>query len=476
MSNLSVVFTPHPPIVIPEIGRGEEVKAKDTIEGMHKLGEFVQEMKPEVIIFITPHGNSFSNGTCILDKDIISGNFSNFGYPDIEFKKRSNRELSKKIYNKFEEEDYVSILMDDSLAKDYKTKVELDHGAMVPMYFIDLYYKEYEIVHITPGNTPLIENYYLGDYIQKAIEGEEKSVLLVCSGDLSHALKEEGPYKFHPKGEIFDEKVRNAILDKDPLSLISMENKLVQQAAQCGLRSFIMGFGFLDGIGYGSRVLSYEGPFGVGYLTGYLRSNDNIKNNSMIPKLGELSRGFYKEKTSKEDQYIKLARKAIEEYVKFGRKLDIDKYTREFTQGFIEEILNKKAGAFVSIHNQNMLRGCIGTIEPTQRNLLDEIIYNAINASGHDTRFHPIEEKELFDLDIKVDILKEPEPIDSIVQLDVKRYGVIVEKGHKRGLLLPNLEGVDSVEEQVEIAKTKANIGNQEKVKLYRFEVIRHEI
>ena len=134
----------------------------------------------------------------------------------------------------------------------------------------------------------------------------------------------------------------------------------------------------------------------------------------------------------------------------------------------------KRAGAFVSIHKQGSLRGCIGTILPTEDNVAAEIIQNAISASSFDPRFDPITADELKYLEINVDVLGEPEDIDSPSQLDVKRYGVIVSSGGKRGLLLPDLEGVDTVEDQIDIARRKAGIRPGERLKLQRFEVVRH--
>ena len=138
------------------------------------------------------------------------------------------------------------------------------------------------------------------------------------------------------------------------------------------------------------------------------------------------------------------------------------------------EMMDRKAGAFVSIHEHGMLRGCIGTILPTRNNLAEEIMQNAISASTRDPRFSPIRPEELPDLDINVDVLGEPEPISSPDQLDVKKYGVIVTKGDRRGLLLPDLPGVDTVKEQIAIAKEKAGISLEEEVELMRFEVVRH--
>ena len=134
----------------------------------------------------------------------------------------------------------------------------------------------------------------------------------------------------------------------------------------------------------------------------------------------------------------------------------------------------RRAGAFVSLKKDGQLRGCIGTILPTRGTLAEEIMQNAISACSRDPRFSPVEEEELEDLIYSVDVLSEPERIFSPKELDVKRYGVIVESNGKRGLLLPDLSGVDTVEQQLEIARQKGSIGPREEVQLWRFEVVRH--
>lgn len=473
---LSVVFMPHPPIIVPEVGLGQEISSQKTIKAMHEMAKMIATLQPSTIIFTTPHGNSFHNGTCILDKEILRGDFSNYGASEVKFEKKVNRELSKQINCEFDRNGYVSILMNDSEAKRYGAKAELENGAMVAMYFIDQYYRDYNIVHITPGFTDLKENYALGALMRNVTKKQDKSVLLICSGDLSHALKSSGPYKYHPSGPVFDKLVKDAIETKDPLSLISLDENFIEEAAQCGLRSFLIGFVFLDGRGYKSEVISYEGPYGVGYLIGYLEEDREFLNASLLKKIEDLKSIKYNQIIQREDDYIKLARKSIEYFVLHRRKLDFQQVKEEFSKGFVEEAINKRAGVFVSIHKGGALRGCIGTIEPLQHNIIGEIIYNAISACSQDPRFFPVEDYELSELEISVDILEEPERIDSKEQLDVKRYGVIVEKGHRRGLLLPNLEGINNVEEQVKIAMEKAGIEEDEGVELFRFEVIRHEV
>lgn len=171
--------------------------------------------------------------------------------------------------------------------------------------------------------------------------------------------------------------------------------------------------------------------------------------------------------SSNEDAYVRLARETIEEYVKTGNRISVPEHLPD-------EMYNGRAGVFVSIKENGNLRGCIGTIQATQPSVAEEIVQNAISASTKDPRFLPIEPNELDKLTISVDVLGDAEIIDSADKLDVKRYGVIVTKGYRRGLLLPNLEGVDTVENQVAIAKSKAGIGEDEEVVLERFEVVRH--
>jgi AmmeMemoRadiSam system protein A len=175
-----------------------------------------------------------------------------------------------------------------------------------------------------------------------------------------------------------------------------------------------------------------------------------------------------RERIKNEDAYVRLARLSLETYVKSG------KYAK-LPDNLPEEMIKNRAGVFVSLKKYGQLRGCIGTISPVTGSVADEIVRNAVSAGLEDPRFPPVSEEELDDLVYSVDVLSEAEPIDSMDDLDVKRYGVIVSSGRKRGLLLPNLEGIDTVQKQVAIARRKAGILDNEEIKLERFEVIRHD-
>ncbi|MGB9612695.1 MAG: AmmeMemoRadiSam system protein A [Candidatus Margulisiibacteriota bacterium] len=163
---------------------------------------------------------------------------------------------------------------------------------------------------------------------------------------------------------------------------------------------------------------------------------------------------------------VQLARKTIETYLREGKIIDPPKE-------LIPE-MKERAGVFVSLHRHGQLRGCIGTFAPTTENVAQEIIRNAIESSTADPRFPPMREEELEGLEISVDVLSEPEPVNSINELDAKKYGVIVKSGWRRGLLLPDLEGVDTPEQQIAICRRKAGIGEDEPVELFRFKVRRY--
>jgi AmmeMemoRadiSam system protein A len=162
----------------------------------------------------------------------------------------------------------------------------------------------------------------------------------------------------------------------------------------------------------------------------------------------------------------RLAKKAVENYISQHKVTKPEELTAE---------MKERAGVFICIKKHGQLKGCIGTFEPTRANVAEEIIHNAISSAVGDPRFSPVKASELPELDYSVDILTQPEPVSSKDQLDPRKYGVIVESGLRRGLLLPDLEGVDTVDAQIDICRRKAGISEDEPVNLYRFEVRRYK-
>lgn len=226
--------------------------------------------------------------------------------------------------------------------------------------------------------------------------------------------------------------------------------------------------GTLDGLAVSTQMLSHEGTFGVGYgVCTYLVTGEDASR-CCLDAWKKHQKKKLEEKRQKEDAYVRLARAAVVSWVSERRKPVL-------TEDLPSEMLQDQAGVFVSIHKEGKLRGCIGTILPVRKNIAEEIIENGISAAVRDPRFSPVRPEELEALEISVDVLGEPEKICSKDELDVKRYGVIVTKGFCRGLLLPNLDGVDTVDEQLSIALRKAGLSEREKdFEMERFEVVRH--
>ncbi|MGV8905905.1 MAG: AmmeMemoRadiSam system protein A [Acetobacterium sp.] len=467
----------HPPVLIPEIGQGRENEAEKTSRGLRDLALKVAEIKPKTIVCITPHGNVFRDGVAIVYEHQISGNLVKFGNDSMTMEKECDMGLLNELNIAFAKNQCHTIFLNQKIAEEYELELTLDHGVFVPLYFIDKYYRDYKIVHMTIGELSLFELYQMGTAIREAIEAQGADAMILVSADLSHALKDDGPYCYNPMGALFDENIVKGIESKDYYSILTVPHQVYEPASQCGLRPIVMGLGAADGIKTESEVFSYEGPFGVGYLSAYIGLEEG-KVPSLVDRYEKDKIITYKEKRSSEGPVAALARATINSWVQRGRKLNFDQYKDQvdIDPEFLKELQTKQAGVFVSLHKKGELRGCIGTTGPVTENIAQEIIRNAIEAASYDPRFLPVEEAELMDLEIKVDILGEPELINGIADLDVQKYGCIVEKDLHRGLLLPDLEGVNTPAEQVAIAKSKAGIGEEESdFILHRFQVERHQ-
>lgn len=441
MSFLAGFMLPHPPLAVPEVGGGDEKLIQSTIDGFVSVAKKIAALRPETIILTSPHSVMYHDYFHISPGRSAKGSFSSFGAPQASMSVDYDAELVRSIEDRAKKLQFPA---GTSGERDPK----LDHGTMVPLYYVNQYYTGYKLVRIGLSGLSLEAHYQLGRIIRTAADSLGRRCVFLASGDLSHCQKESGPYGFKKEGPEYDEKLMAVMESGDLKKLLDFDEGFLELAEECGHRSFTIMAGVFDGIRLFPDIMSHEATFGVGYGTGIF-----------IPEKEEMS-------MSSDDPLVKLATASIREYVNNKRVLK--------NYEIPDIIKGQRAGAFVSVHESGMLRGCIGTIAPVRDTLAEEIVRNAISAVSEDPRFSPVTPDELPDLEINVDILTEPEDISSMDELDVKKYGVIVSNGYKRGLLLPDLEGVDSVIEQVLIAKRKAGIGDREPYTMQRFEVIRH--
>ena len=458
---IKAYMVPHPPIIVPEVGKGQESPAIATVNAYKTIAKQIGDLAPDVIIITTPHGTVYGDYIHISPDPVLKGDFRGFGASGVKLSFQNDNRLLESIVEKAN----AAGIDAGTLGQNEKF---LDHGALVPLYYISREYQRFKLIRISIAGLPALDLYKFGQCIARAVAESDRRAVFVASGDLSHRLKHDGPYGYDPHGPEFDRLLVETVKAADFEKMLNMDERLCSRAGECGLRSFIMMAGALNGLDVSTTVHSYEGPFGVGYMVAEVNIGQPNPDRDLIGKQEDIQAQKIKKIRDNEDPYVALARLTLETYVRTGKTISKPK-------GLPSEMMEERAGVFVSLKKHGQLRGCIGTIAPTCPSIADEIIQNAISAGTKDPRFSPVRESELDDIVYSVDVLGEPEPVDDISQLDVIRYGVIVSSGYKSGLLLPNLEGVDTVEQQVEIARQKAGIGRNENYSLERFEVIRHE-
>jgi len=454
---------PHPPIIVPEIGKGEENKIEASSKSFEIIGQEIKKKAPNTIILITPHGPMFNDAINITYENSIKGNFGQFGASQISMEIRINKKLSKEISETAKNSNIPVVLSTKELLSHYNVHISLDHGAMIPLYFINRFYMDYSLVHITYAPLGDLELYQFGIAIKKAVEKTNEKVVLIASGDLSHRLKADGPYGYNPSGKKFDDAFLRLLENGQVTEIFTMNKEIIYNAGECGRKSVLIMLGAMDDIHFKGHLLSYEKTFGVGYGIMKFESTGPCQS-----KLNTIVDAVKNKNNNQSNPYVRLARESLTTY------LEKRKMMEELPSYVTDEMKNLKRGVFVSLKKNGNLRGCIGTIFPATSCIADEIIRNAIEAGLYDPRFEAVELSELNDIEFSVDVLTEPETATK-EDLDPKEYGVIVRSKGRTGLLLPDLEGVDTVEEQLSIALRKAGISPFENYSIERFKVIRHK-
>ena len=471
MSMLAAYAMPHPPLIIPGVAPGRVKEIPETVAACREVGRRIAALMPQTIVISTPHSIMYRDYLHVSPGGGARGSFASFGAPRARYSCTYDEEFVRELAWACEDEGLP-------VGTEGQRSRELDHGTMIALHFIEEGYRElklkpnFRVVRMGLSALSPEFHYSVGACVQKVAAKLGRDVVFLASGDLSHKLAMDGPYGFAPEGPEFDEEICRIFETGDLVGLLAMDHSCAERAAECGLRSFQIMCGALDRTAVRSELLSYEGPFGVGYGVGAFELLSAPGTATEIDRLGEYQaiRGERLAETRKQESlHVQLARYALETYVRTGKAAPMP-------DGLPDELVGVRAGCFVSIKEDGELRGCIGTISPVRENLAAEILANAVSAGCHDPRFPAVREDELDSLIYDVDVLGTPEPAGGIDELDPVRYGVIVSTPDgRRGLLLPNLDGVDTAEEQVEIAARKGQINlKRDNWHLERFEVVRY--
>ncbi len=431
------------PVVAGQFYPASSSQLREVIEGMVDK----EAVKEEVIGLVSPHAGYIYSGPVVgaviskikfKDTFIIMGpNHTGRGKPLSIMtqgvwktplgKVEIDSELGKRIL------DTSTHLEEDHLAHEY------EHCIEVQLPFLQYFKPDIKFV-------PIVLAYASGDIfkeigreIARAVKDLNREVIIIASSDMTH-------YEPQESAQRKDNQAIEAMLDLNEDELLKRVQEL--DITMCGYAPSV-------------SLISAAKELGAtrAELVRYQTSGDTSGDYSAVV-------GYAGIVIMEMSPIAKLARQTVEAYVKEGETPKPEEFTPE---------MKGKAGVFVSIHKFGELRGCIGTFEPTRDNVAEEIIANAISSAIRDPRFPPVAPEELKHLDYSVDVLTSPESVDSQDQLDHKKYGVIVEAGLRRGLLLPDLEGVDTVDYQIDICRQKAGIMPAEPIKLYRFEVKRYK-
>ena len=268
---------PHPPIMIPEIGKGELDKIKDTVASAEKVAKMITDENPQTIVLITPHGPAFKDAVSISIHPRLKGNFGAFGAPDVSLGFETDDLLTRHILKKTTLLGINLIELTDDMAKDYRISLNLDHGALVPLYYLHKAGFKGQLVHISVGMLSYEEMYTFGKAVQMSIGSSARRVAVIASGDLSHRLIPSAPAGYSARAGEFDKQVLQAVKDMNVKGLFNIDPDLVEEAGECGLRPIFFLMGVVGGMEAAADLLSYEAPFGVGYAVAVITAKNKSK-------------------------------------------------------------------------------------------------------------------------------------------------------------------------------------------------------
>jgi AmmeMemoRadiSam system protein B len=403
MVRSSIVFAgiaPHPPIMVPEVGGGAADEVRASINAMREFTERIIASGAETVVLISPHAPLEAHAFVAYQEEVLYGSFANFRAPDTTVEAELDEEILTAIARTSAERGYEVLGV-----KGY----DLDHGTAVPLYFLQRNGWRGRVVALGYAFLSNQDHLNFGSCIKHAVDESSRPVAFVASGDLSHRLKPGAPAGYNKDAHFFDEEIVAAIRASAPERIIKIDADLRKMAGECGYRSMLVALGATEGTTQTCEVLSYEAPFGVGYMVAQLAREEIAERKTDSASVGEIQ----EEIEDESEALPALARLAVETFTREGRQIETP-----------SSLLPERAACFVSIKTlAGELRGCIGTIEPVRESLAEELVANAINAATRDPRFPPVTSDELPHLRYSVDVLSAPEPT-SLEELDPKIYGV----------------------------------------------------
>jgi len=438
MSITCAVLMCHAPIVIPKIARQDGPACASTTLGMRETARALVAHEPQLVVLVSPHTPRHEQSWGIVQDAELSGSFARFGHPDVALRFAGAPTAAQAIGRAASGYGLAT----HSVAGDH-----LDHGALVPLYFLhEAGYRGPVVIIALPYPGRQTEVLF-GEVLREAARACGERWAVLASGDMSHRLTVDAPAGYDPRAMLFDEAFVEHVRAGDLRGALALNPELIDAAAEDVLQSTAVAAGAIAFRARGLKVFSYEGPFGVGYLEALLYSDRaEIKHRSPPAEL------------------IEIARAAIEHELR----------GEAYSPPPLDHPWQDARAVFVTLRSANGdLRGCIGRTDPVHSCLAEEVADCAAAAATRDYRMTPLEPEELATLCFDISVLDDPEPVESRSELDPRCYGIVVTRGLRRGVLLPNVEGIDTAAEQLRLALQKGGIAASEPYRLERFTVSR---
>lgn len=258
MTLVFAAITPHPPVLLPTTDKKARVKLAATESALSQLEQELYLARPQVVIIISPHTSFFAEAFSINAHNVFSSHFEEFG--DVQTKEtwHGDPDLAAMIAHNRNHDVPIQLVSEEVL----------DHGASIPLYFLTRQLRKTKILPIGFSQLSTKDHLDFGECIKEAIMNSGKRVAVIASGDLSHTLSSDSPGGYNPQGKQFDETIQKLLFSKNTVGITQLDPHMVKGAEECGYRSILILLGALKNTDYSFKTLTYEAPFGVGYLTG----------------------------------------------------------------------------------------------------------------------------------------------------------------------------------------------------------------
>src|SRR2546425_1426609 len=365
----------HPPILLTEVGGLESQRVRATAQAMRELDVLLAGHRADVAVVISPHSPSSMTSLPVRHSAHLAGDLARFRAPQVRVEAIVDTALVTALVGDAQRAGYALTWAEES---------DLDHGVVVPLYSLPQAMANKRCVFLGVSGWPLARFFAFGAWLHQRLLG--RSAILLASGDLSHRLTPDAPYGFRPQGPVFDRLVIDALRARAWEQIEALDPDLVEEAGECGLRPLAILLGAGRAANMNSRVLSYEGPFGVGYpVVAFTASAAPTKVLLDVQTLG---------------------RQAIDTYLRTRRLIEPPEP--------IPVELQAPSAVFVTLRKDGELRGCVGSLRPTEATAAHELIRYAVASAVRDPRFDPVRLDEVSALGIKVQLLDPPEPVTDI--------------------------------------------------------------